>query len=99
VAVAHPDIELRRAAGVILQAVEQTAGRDDLDFGITELAVVATLDLATELHRHRLHAVADAEDRHAGIEDLLRRPRRTFFRRRLRATREDDALRAPGRDL
>ena len=45
----------------------------DLDLGAAELAVVAALDLAAELLRHGLLAVADAEHRHAGVEDRLRR--------------------------
>ena len=40
------------------------------DLGAAELAVMAALDLAAELLRHRLLAVADAEHRHAGVEQL-----------------------------
>ena len=36
----------------------------DLDLGAAELGVVPALDLAAELRRHGLLAVADAEDRH-----------------------------------
>ena len=43
----------------------------DLDLGAAELAVMAALDLAAELLRHRLLAVADAEHRHAGLVDGL----------------------------
>ena len=39
-----------------------------LDLGAAELAVMAALDLAAELLRHRLLAVADAEHRHAGVD-------------------------------
>src|SRR5690606_16072006 len=54
---------------------------------------------AAQLHRHGLHAVADAQDRQARIEHLLRRPRRTLDRGRLRAAGQDDPLRREGRDL
>jgi hypothetical protein len=37
---------------------------------IAELAHRAELDLAAQLFGHQLHAVADAQDRHAGFEDL-----------------------------
>ena len=43
----------------------------DLDIGAAELAVMAALDLAAELGGHGHLAVADAEHRHAGIEDQL----------------------------
>ncbi len=41
--------------------------------------MVPALDRAAELRRHRLLAVADAEHRHAGVEDRLRRARRYVF--------------------
>ena len=41
----------------------------DIEEGAAEFAVVAALDLAAELHAHGLLAVADAEHRHAGVED------------------------------
>ena len=65
VAVAHPH-------GVALadfpDAVEQRARLADLDLGAAELGGVAALDPAAELRRRRLLAVADAEDRQAGVE-------------------------------
>ena len=45
----------------------------DLDLGAAELGMMPALDLAAELRRHGLLAVADAEDRQAGLEQLLRR--------------------------
>ena len=75
VAVAHPD-------GIALadfpEAVEERACRLDLDIGAAELGGVAALDRAAELCGHRLLAVADAEDRHAGLEHRLRRARAAF---------------------
>ena len=62
-------------------------------FGVTKFADIAEFDLAAELFGHRLHAVADAEHRHAEIEHDLRRARRTAFGDRIRAARQNDALR------
>ena len=75
------------------QTLEQRARRDDLDLGAAELAMMAALDLAAELRRHRHLAVADAEHRDAGIEDRLRRARRPAFGDRGRAAGEDHRLR------
>ena len=74
VAVAHPDrIVLARLARRPRRAgcrpVISTSARPNS-------RVVPALDLAAELRRHGLLAVADAEDRHAGLEQLLRRARR-----------------------
>ena len=90
VAMAHPD---RIALAFSPHALEQRALGDDLDLGAAELAVMAALDLAAELRRHRLLAIADAEHRHAGAEDVLRRPRRDRLGHRGRPAGEDHALR------
>ena len=73
--------------------LEQAARRFHLDVGAAELAVVAALDLAAELRRHRHLAVADAEHGHAGLEDDLRRARRALFVHRGRPARQDHRLR------
>src|SRR5262249_28323706 len=73
-------------------ALEQFAVRGDLDLGAAEFAVVTAFDLAAELLRHRLLAVADAEHRHAGLIDRHRGERRAFFVHRRRPTGEDDGL-------
>ncbi len=65
----------------------------DLDLGAAEFAVMPGLDLAAELLRHGLLAVADAEHRHAGLVDRLRRERRVLLEHRSRAAGEDDAFR------
>ena len=57
----------------------------DLDLGAAELAVVTALDLAAELLRHRLLAVADAEQRHARLIDRGRGERRILVVHRGRA--------------
>ncbi len=42
--------------------------------------------------RHHLLAIADAEDRHAGLEDRLRRARRTFLQHGGRTAGQDHRL-------
>ena len=69
---------------------------DDLDLGAAEFAMVAALDLAAELLRHRLLAVADAEHRHAGVIDRLGRQRRVLVEHRGRPARQDHRLRLHG---
>ncbi len=93
IAVRHPDIELPRQSG------EQRDVTDDAEVGVAELARVFGLGPAAELHRHRLHAIADAEQRTAAVEYTFRCTWRLAFRRRLRATGEDDALRCELRNL
>ncbi|MCY1440703.1 hypothetical protein D9M71_569880 [compost metagenome] len=100
VAVAHPHVEAEHAVvvHVVLDAVEQTGLADHVDAGVAELAQVGTLHLAAELLGHGLHAVADAEQRHAQVEYRLRRARAVSFVHRLRTTGEDDAARGEGAD-
>ena len=75
VAVAHPD---RIFLALLPHALEQRRVLGDVDFGAAEFAVMPALDLAAELLRHCLFAVADAEHRHAGFVDRQRRERRPF---------------------
>ena len=87
---AHPHrMLLARRPG----ALEQAAVGLHLDIGAAEFAVVAALDLAAELRRHRHLAVADAEHRHAGVEDQLRGARRARLVDRFRAAGEDHRFR------
>src|SRR5262249_32814552 len=72
--------------------LEQRAVLDDLDLGTAEFAVMAALDLAAQLVRHRLLAVADAEHRNAGLVDFLGRERRVLVEHGGGAARENDAL-------
>jgi hypothetical protein len=62
-------------------------------FGVAELTQVADIDLTAELLCHRLHAVANAQHRHAEFEHHLRHARRIRFGDRARAAGEDHALR------
>src|SRR5215470_15814493 len=63
------------------------------NLGGAELPHRRTLDLATELLGHGLHAVADAEDRHAEIPHRLPDARRPAVIDGSRTAREDDATR------
>ena len=64
VAVAHPH---RIVLALAPHALEQRRVLGDQNLGAAEFAVMAGLDLAAELRRHRLLAVADAEHRNAGL--------------------------------
>jgi hypothetical protein len=89
VAVAHP---YRVLPALLPHAVEQGRALGDLDLGAAELAVVPALHLAAELVRHGLLAVADAEHRHAGLEDGLGCQRRVLVEHRGGSAGEDHAL-------
>jgi hypothetical protein len=70
VAVAHPYL---LAPGLGPQTIEQVALVEDVDKGPSEFLMVAQTHPATELGAHRLHAVTNAENRHAEPEHDLRR--------------------------
>src|SRR5258708_3312497 len=70
-------------------AVEQRTILGHLHLGAAELAVMAALDLAAELVRHRLLAVADAEHRQAGLIELGRRQGGVGVETRSRAAGRD----------
>ena len=77
VAVAHPD----RIRSPTSQTPSNSGdGVRDLEVGAAELAVMPALDLAAELVGHGLLAVADAEDRHARLEDAIGAQRRALAR-------------------
>ena len=96
VAVAHPDLEhavafVRREVG---QAVEQLGVAVRADFGVAEFTVVGEADDTAQLLRHGLHAVADAQHRHAQLEHGMRHAHGAFFVGRGVAAGQDDALQA-----
>ena len=84
---------------MVAESGEQRVGLDDLDFGMAELALVRGFGGAAKLRRHRLHAVADPEQRQPAVEHLARRGRGARQRGRFGPAGQDDALRAEGRDL
>ena len=90
VAVAHPD---RIALADLPDAFGERRRLRHLDLGAAEFAVMAGLDLAAELLRHGLLAVADAEHRHAGLVDRHRRERRVLVEHGGRPAGEDHPFR------
>ncbi len=74
VAVAHPHVEqaVPFVVGPVLNIAQQGRVALGADFGITEFALGGVFDLAAELRRHGLHAVADAQHRHAKVEHDVR---------------------------
>ncbi len=93
VAVAHPHFLLDRQVG------EQQRRVDQLEFGAAVLPRPGAADLAAQLLGDELAAVADAEQRHAGVVDRRVDRRRTVHVHRGRAAGEDDPLRLPGQHL
>ena len=89
VAVAHPH---RIALALLPHALEQRRVLGDQHLGAAELAMMAGLDLAAELMRHGLLAVADAQHRHAGVESSRRRERRVLVEHRGRPAGQDHRL-------
>jgi hypothetical protein len=86
--VAHPDLEARA------HPAEEPLALGDVDPRSAELALVGPPDLAAEQVRHQLHAVADAEHRHALAEDAGIDGRRPVGVHARGPTGEDQALRA-----
>ena len=89
IAVRHPHGEL----GLRRDAREEAFGIADSNRGCTVLAFVRALDLASEEVRHELHAVANAENRQAEVEDARVDGRSTFGVDARRAAAEDERLR------
>src|SRR3546814_3915708 len=78
----------------VLQAVQQAGMAVRAHFGVAELAMIRPFDLAAQLGRHGLHAVAYAQHRNAGLEDLGRHFQRLFGIGRCVAARKYDAFQA-----
>ena len=95
VAVAHPDVEETMAFAVypVLDALEQLGVPARPDLGVAELTHLRALDLAAELLGHRLHPVADSEDRDAEIPDRLGRAWGLLLVHRRGPAGEDDPAR------
>ena len=94
VAVRHPHRLLRRQARAAARPGSATVQR-----GAAELRAAGVRDLAAERLRHRLEAVADAEHRHAGVEQRRVGARRARRVDRGRPAGQDDRLRLPGQHL
>ena len=79
---------------------EQRAPRfEDLDGGGPELAVREGLQATAEVAREELHAVTDAQNGHAGTQDLGIEPGGSDLQRALGTTGQDERGRAARRDL
>ncbi len=98
VTVAHPHVQQAVALGrgVVLDILQQPRVAAGAHLGVAVLVVAGGLHPPAELVGHGLHAVADAEHRHAQSEHRLRRPRRLLGGDRLRPAGEDHA---PGSEL
>src|SRR5690606_20062521 len=68
------------------------------DARVAVLTLVRRLDLAAEQMAEELHAVADAEHRHAELEDLRIDRGRPFLEHARRTAGEDDGGRREGLD-
>ncbi len=93
VAVTHPDLEHPVAfrGPEVLEFLEQPRVSVGPHLGVAELAMVTPGDRPAQLRRHRLHAVADAEHRHAGRPHRLRRPQLVVLVGAAVTARQDDA--------
>ena len=95
VAVAHPDVQHRLTvrAQRIFDTVNQGAIGLHFNLRIAKLTFIRGFNVAAQLHRHGLHAVAYAEYRHAGFKDILRRARAVIFGGAFRAAGKNNAVR------
>ena len=89
----HPDVEeFLTALFVVDDAVEQAVAFGLGDAGVAEFVFFTGHHGAAQLLGHGLHAVADAQHRHALLERRLRGPRGLGGGDGFRAAGEDDAL-------
>jgi hypothetical protein len=97
ITVAHPDIEHLGPIGItpIEYALEQAAGTAHPNLGIAKFPRVPGYNLPSQLRRHGLHAITNAEHWHTELEDTRWRSGRRGFCNRLGTPGEDHAVRAP----
>ena len=98
IAVTHPHVQQPMAFGAdtILDVAQQRRVAARPDFGVAEFAHLARHHLAAQLRRHGVHAVANAEHRHAQLIDGARRGGRPLHGHGLRSPGKDHAARAKG---
>ena len=87
VAVTHPYNLL------VLKVGKQLGWLFDLDGCFPVFTVLGPFYFSTEVHRHELHAVADAKDRDIKVENALVTAKGTITVNAVRATGEDDPRR------
>ncbi len=92
IAMAGPHAQLGR------RRREKRRARFDVNRRMAELAVRGRRDRPAERVRHQLHAVADAQDRHRGVEHAVVTVRRRGIRHARRPARQDDAGRLEAGD-
>ncbi len=95
VAVAHPHVEqaVLFAVDAVLNAFEELGVAARAHFGVAELAHLGVFDAAAQWSRHRLHAVADAENGDPELEYGLGRLGRGVFVDRSRTAGENHPAR------
>ena len=93
VAMTHPHVQQAVTLGIdaIVDAIEQPGVAAGANLGIAEFPNQPILDLTTQLGRHGLHAVADAQHRNAQTEHRVGCARRLALGDRRRPAGEDDA--------
>ena len=94
VAVTHPDLQhaVAHRRCIVLDTVEQLGMPMRTYIGMTELAQRAGCDQSSELHRHRKHAVTNAQHRDAEFVHQFRGTQLVFFVGAGVAAGQDDAL-------
>ena len=96
VAMAHPD---RTFALQVEVFKKRTRLPHRQQFGMPELPLAGGNHLTAEMAAHQLHAVADPQNRHAKLEQLLGHRRRAIFVNRLGAARQDDPVGSKAADF
>ena len=101
IAMAHPHVQQRFAVcgQRIFDTTDQRAIGFHFNLSVAEFTLVGAFYVTTQLHCHGLHAVAHAEDRYTGFEDVFWRARAIVFGRTFRATGENDTARIELTDL
>ena len=89
VPVAHP--HGHETVGLRLHAAQQSLAAQDPELRLAVLATLGRDDVAAHEEAHRLHAVADAEQRQAGLEQTLVGQRGLVLVHARRPAREHDA--------
>ena len=95
VAVTHPHVQqaVSVLVGVVFDVFEQPRVPARADLRVAELPVARGFHVTAELRCHGLHAVTDAEQRHARLEHRVRRANFLRVLHGLRTAGEDDAPR------
>src|SRR5690554_1864108 len=94
VAVAHPYVQqgITGRRQVVSNVCQQRALGTNLHLGITKLALLGAGHSAAELLGHGLHAIANAQNRDAFVEQAFRSTGTTQLGYRLRTTGQNDAF-------